>query len=162
MIEFARVSLQNYPNVNCIAAFEIRICGVASLAHLADHRVIGHELFPAAGFMELATASSRGSANVTKTETQFNALCTINISSPLIMREGENTSCNVKVDGLSGVISIDSLTSRSGKQLLTNTHVKCQTRLVIARQDGSDKRMKFPIIICSQNAQYRFMVDEAK
>ena len=162
MIEFARVSLQNYPNVNCIAAFEIRICGVASLAHLADHRVIGHELFPAAGFMELATASSRGSANVTKTETQFNALCTINISSPLIMRDGENTSCNVKVDGLSGVISIDSLTSRSGKQLLTNTHVKCQTRLVIARQDGSDKRMKFPIIICSQNAQYRFMVDEAK
>jgi hypothetical protein len=57
-----------------------RIGAAASQAYLWDHRVSGRALFPAAGFIELATAATRGTASSTSS-----GLRDIIIPSPLLL-----------------------------------------------------------------------------
>ncbi|MDC1215517.1 KR domain-containing protein, partial [bacterium] len=91
--------------------FTARLDGSASIAHILDHQVLGMQLFPAAGFLELVSAAFNESIeSLQRSLSEFQHdlnLCAISIPSPFVLANVVQT-CFVALDPTNGVTTISS------------------------------------------------------
>jgi hypothetical protein len=91
--------------------FTARLDGSASIAHILDHQVLGMQLFPAAGFLELVSAAFNESVeSLQRSLSEFQHdlnLCAISIPSPFVLGNVAQT-CFIALDPMIGVTTIAS------------------------------------------------------